>query len=83
MQQSGVDVLRALAIGSQALGLTLIIALETVLGSAARPWQGVVLGLMLAFALGIALARRYRRNRQRKERDARRARLDEAGFGDG
>ncbi|WNL38806.1 hypothetical protein RN346_16165 [Halomonas sp. PAMB 3232] len=82
MYPSGIDVLRALAIGSQALGLTLIIALETVMGNAARPWQGVVLALMLVSALLIALARLYRRNRQRKEADARRARL-EAGTNDG
>ncbi|WNL42145.1 hypothetical protein RN347_16205 [Halomonas sp. PAMB 3264] len=82
MYPSGIDVLRALAIGSQALGLTLIIALETVMGNAARPWQGVVLALMLVSALLIALARLYRRNRQRKEADARRARL-EAGTDDG
>ncbi|WP_447527394.1 hypothetical protein [Vreelandella sp. TE19] len=82
MYQSRVDVLRALAIGSQALGLTLIIGLETVMGNAARPWQGVVLGVMLAAALSIALARLYRGNRQRKQADARRARLSEAGFDD-
>ncbi|UYG00106.1 hypothetical protein [Halomonas sp. GD1P12] len=82
MYPSGIDVLRALAIGSQALGLTLIIALETVMGNAARPWQGVVLAFMLVSALLIALARLYRRNRQRKEADARRARL-EAGTDDG
>ncbi|WP_252105838.1 MULTISPECIES: hypothetical protein [unclassified Halomonas] len=82
MTSSGIDVLRALAIGSQALGLALIIALETVMGNAARPWQGVVLAIMLVTALLIALARLYRRNRQRKEADARRARL-EAGTDDG
>ena len=81
MTSSGIDVLRALAIGSQALGLALIIALETVMGNAARPWQGVVLAIMLVTALLIALARLYRRNRQRKEADERRARL-EAGAGD-
>ncbi|MFG6665546.1 hypothetical protein ACGK9R_00355 [Halomonas sp. HNIBRBA4712] len=82
MQSSGIDVLRALAIGSQALGLALIITLETVMGNAARPWQGWVLAAMLAVALSIALARLYRRNRQRKAADARRARLDETGADD-
>ncbi|MFI0473540.1 hypothetical protein ACGLWX_12560 [Halomonas sp. HMF6819] len=82
MTSSGIDVLRALAIGSQALGLALIIALETVMGNAARPWQGVVLAIMLVTALLIALARLYRRNRQRKEADARRAHL-KTGADDG
>lgn len=60
------DKLRALAIGSQALGLTLIIALETWLNDAARPWQGAVLAAMLSTALTIALVRLYRRNLSRK-----------------
>ncbi|RUR41345.1 hypothetical protein [Vreelandella populi] len=68
MPQPAFDVLRALAIGSQALGLIVIITLETLLGDAARPWQGVTLGLMLAAALMLALVRVYRRNRQRKQR---------------
>lgn len=80
MHSPGVDVLRALAIGSQALGLALIITLETVMGDAARPWQGMVLGAMVAFALAIALVRLYRRNRQRKTADARQG---EAGRLDG
>ena len=67
MPQPAFDVLRALAIGSQALGLMLIITLETVMGDAARPWQGVVLALMVAAALAIALVRLYRRNRLRKQ----------------
>lgn len=58
--------LRALAIASQAIGFLLIITLETLLGDAARPWQGLVLGIMLALALVIALVRQYRRNRARK-----------------
>lgn len=61
-----VDTLRALAIASQAVGFILILTLETVLGDAARPWQGVTLGLMLAAALTIAVLRQYRRNRARK-----------------
>ncbi|TVP44338.1 MAG: hypothetical protein EA345_15590 [Halomonas sp.] len=61
------DRLRALAIGSQAIGLILIITLETVMGDAARPWQGVVLGAMVATALTIALVRLYRRNLARKQ----------------
>ncbi|MCP1315715.1 hypothetical protein [Halomonas sp. 707D7] len=80
MHSPGVDVLRALAIGSQALGLALVITLETVMGDAARPWQGVVLGAMVAVALTIALVRLYRRNRQRKAADARQG---EAGRLDG
>ena len=71
MAKPAFDILRALAIGSQAAGLIAIITLETVLGDAARPWQGLTLGLMVAAALALALARTYRRNRQRKraERD--------------
>ncbi len=66
------DTLRALAIGSQALGFILIITLETLMGGeAARPWQGVTLAAMVAFALGIALARLYRRNQARKAMDRR------------
>lgn len=61
-----VDPLRALAIASQALGFILIITLETLLGDAARPWQGLTLGIMLLFALGIGLVRHYRRNKARK-----------------
>ncbi|WP_227370314.1 hypothetical protein [Halomonas sp. M20] len=60
------DHLRALAIASQATGFVLIIALETWLGDAARPWQGVTLAVMLVTAIWIALVRLYRRNRQRK-----------------
>lgn len=60
------DPLRALAIASQALGFVLIITLETVLEDAARPWQGATLGVMLLVALGVALMRRYRRNKARK-----------------
>ncbi|MBZ9558910.1 MULTISPECIES: hypothetical protein [Modicisalibacter] len=61
-----VDTLRVLAIASQAVGFILILTLETVLGDAARPWQGVTLALMLAAALIIAVLRQYRRNRARK-----------------
>ncbi|MEA2119534.1 hypothetical protein [Halovibrio sp. HP20-50] len=71
------DKLRALAIGSQAIGLTLIIALETVMGNAARPWQGVVLAAMLATAIGIALVRLYRHKRNQKQIAERRQRLEE------
>lgn len=67
MPQPAFDMLRALAIGSQALGLVLIMTLETVLGDAARPWQGVVLAAMISTALTIALLRLYRRNRLRKQ----------------
>ncbi len=66
MAKPAFDTLRALAIASQALGLTLIITLETVLGDAARPWQGWTLAAMVAAALWIALVRLYRRNRARK-----------------
>ncbi|WP_110687716.1 hypothetical protein [Salinicola aestuarinus] len=61
------DPLRRVAIASQAAGFITIIALETWLGDAARPWQGVTLGLMLAAAALLALARRYRRNRRLRE----------------
>ncbi|HET8791656.1 MAG TPA: hypothetical protein VFM75_10630 [Modicisalibacter sp.] len=60
------DTLRVLAIASQAAGFIAIIALETLMGDAARPWQGMTLALMLGSALWVALLRRYRRNRQRK-----------------
>ncbi|NYT71418.1 hypothetical protein HZU72_03140 [Halomonas sp. QX-2] len=66
MPSPAFDKLRALAIGSQAIGLILIMTLETVMGNAARPWQGVVLAGMLATALSIALVRLYRRNLARK-----------------
>jgi Flp pilus assembly protein TadB len=66
MAGSSFDTLRALAIASQAVGFILIITLETVLGDAARPWQGVTLAAMVVVALGIAVVRLYRRNRRRK-----------------
>tara|TARA_R110002012_G_scaffold9170_3_gene42108 strand:+ start:8281 stop:8517 length:237 start_codon:yes stop_codon:yes gene_type:complete len=62
------DRLRALAIGSQAIGLILIMTIGTVMGDGARPWQGVVLAAMLTTALTIALMRLYRRNHARKRR---------------
>lgn len=77
MPQPRYDVLRALAIGSQALGLVLIITLETLLGDAARPWQGAVLALMITAALAVALVRLYRRNRWRKQQAAQQARRDD------
>lgn len=76
MAQPTYDPLRALAIGSQAAGLIVIITLETVLGDAARPWQGVTLGLMVAAALGVALARLYRRKRAQRARARRRDDVD-------
>ncbi|EPB99983.1 hypothetical protein L861_08455 [Litchfieldella anticariensis FP35 = DSM 16096] len=60
------DVLRALAIASQALGFITIITLETLMGDAARFWQGWTLALMVIAALWIALVRLYRRNKARK-----------------
>lgn len=64
------DGLRRIAIASQAIGFVLIITLETVMGDDARPWQGVMLALMLAAAAWLALMRRYRRNRKlRHERE--------------
>lgn len=75
-----VDKLRALAIASQAAGFILIILLETLLGDAARPWQGGVLAIMLAFALTIAMIRQYRRNRARKAK-ARQSSLEEPEVG--
>jgi hypothetical protein len=65
------DTLRALAIASQALGFILIVTLETLMGSDARPWQAVTLAAMVLFALGLALARLYRRNKARKAMDRR------------
>ncbi|GHC37118.1 hypothetical protein [Aidingimonas halophila] len=70
------DRLRALAIATQAVGFVTIITLETLLGDAARSWQALTLGGMLAAALSIAVARLYQRNKQRKFRD--RARHDES-----
>jgi len=64
------DGLRRIAIASQATGFILIITLETVLGDAARPWQGVTLAMMLIAAAWLALVRRYRRNKQRRQREA-------------
>lgn len=66
MASSVFDNLRAWAIGTQALGFVLILTLETLLGDAARPWQGWTLAAMITAALWIALVRLYRRNRQRK-----------------
>lgn len=67
MTTSVFDNLRAWAIATQALGFVLILTLETLLGDAARPWQGWTLVAMVAAALWIALVRLYRRNRQRKD----------------
>ncbi|WP_168015468.1 hypothetical protein [Halomonas salinarum] len=69
MAKPAFDILRALAIGSQAAGLTAVITLETVMGDAARPWQGLTLGLMVSAALLLAVARTYRRNRRRKRNE--------------
>lgn len=77
MTVSTFDTLRGLAIASQALGFVLIITLETLMGDAARPWQGWTLAAMMAAALGIALARLYQRNRARKALDRRRAEVEE------
>ena len=74
----GVDGLRAVAIASQAVGFILILALETWLGDAARVWQGVTLAAMLVAASGVALVRRYRRNRQRRAMDERLRRAEES-----
>jgi hypothetical protein len=78
MAHSSFDTLRALAIASQAFGFVLIITLETLMGDAARPWQGWTLAAMMMAALGIALARLYRRNRARKEIDRRLADNEES-----
>ncbi|MGM0984895.1 MAG: hypothetical protein ACQEXG_15980 [Pseudomonadota bacterium] len=66
MAVSTFDTLRALAITSQALGFILILTLETLMGDAARPWQGWTLAAMVVAALWVALVRLYRRNRARK-----------------
>ncbi|AMC99260.1 MULTISPECIES: hypothetical protein [Halomonas] len=71
MAKSSFDTLRVLAIASQALGFILIITLETVMGDAARPWQGATLAVMVLCALCLALARLYRRNKARKAMDRR------------
>ena len=77
MSQTSFDRLRALAIGSQALGLTLIITLETVMGDAARPWQGGVLAAMVGVALSIATLCWYRaKRRQKQQAEAARDRHD-------
>lgn len=78
MPQPAFDKLRALAIGTQALGLVLIMTLETVLGDAARPWQGGVLAVMISTALTIALLRVYRKNRTRKQQAQRMVDHDDA-----
>lgn len=77
MAKTSFDTLRVLAIASQALGFILIITLETLMGDAARPWQGVTLGIMVLCALCLALARLYRRNRARKAMDRRLAEDDD------
>lgn len=79
MAVSSFDSLRALAIASQALGFILIITLETLMGDAARPWQGWTLAAMVTAALGTALASLYRRNRARKALDRRREESGESG----
>ncbi len=71
------DKLRALAIGSQAIGLMLIIGLGTVMSHGARPWQGAVLAGMLVIALTIALVRLYRHKRLQKQLAERRRLLEE------
>jgi len=76
MAQPAFDTLRALAIASQATGFILILALETVMGDAARPWQGWTLAAMVAAALWIALVRLYRHNKTRKARARRLADSD-------
>ena len=69
MARESFDTLRALAIASQAIGFILIITLETLMGDAARPWQGWTLAAMVVAALCLAVARLYRRNKVRKRRD--------------
>ena len=71
MAKPGFDPLRALAIASQAIGFVMILTLETWLGDAARPWEALVLALMLLSAVSIALLRRYRRNKARKAQERR------------
>ncbi|WP_110669163.1 hypothetical protein [Salinicola halophilus] len=68
MAKAHSDPLRRAAIASQAVGFIGIIGLETWLGDAARPWQGVTLALMLVAAATIALLRRYRQNRRLRNR---------------
>ncbi|GAA0576036.1 hypothetical protein ACFQH5_15185 [Halomonas salifodinae] len=70
MAKPAFDTLRALAIASQAIGFITIITLGTLMEEGARYWQGVTLAVMVVFALGIAVARLYRRNKWRKRRDA-------------
>lgn len=77
MAKQAFDTLRALAIASQACGFILILTLETLMGDAARPWQGWTLAAMVLCALAIAVVRLYRRNRARKALDRRLAALDD------
>lgn len=70
MSRQPYDPLRAIAIGSQAVGLMLIIYLETVLRDQARFWQGITLAVMLVVAAVIAVLRLYRGNKARKEAEA-------------
>jgi hypothetical protein len=60
---------RAIAVVSQAAGLIAIVALETWLGDAARPWQGLVFALMLACGLGLALRSYYLKQKARRDRE--------------
>lgn len=63
------DTLRFWALLTQALGLTLIIFLETWLGRGqAGDWQLWVLAFMLLSALLLAVLRHYRNQRQLKAR---------------
>ncbi|MBF8223543.1 MULTISPECIES: hypothetical protein [Halomonadaceae] len=77
MAKPAFDTLRALAIASQAIGFILIITLGTLMEEGARYWQGVTLAVMVAFALVIAVARLYRRNKWRKRHDAARREHDD------
>lgn len=74
------DTLKNWAVASQALGLTLIVWLETSLGRGqAGFWQQWVLIVMLLCAGVVAVLRMYRYKRQMKEQERRRSLLaDEA-----
>lgn len=72
------DPLRFWAIISQAVGFSLIILLETLLGRAqAGYWQVRILAVMLGVALLVALLRRYRQRKLLKQAEQRRQLLND------
>ncbi|MFK7160194.1 hypothetical protein V6U78_03990 [Marinospirillum sp. MEB164] len=77
------DRLKNWAVASQAVGLIVIVALETWLGRGeAGQWQKWVLIAMLACAALVALLRFYRHQQHLKEQARRRQVLEEAASDD-